>query len=223
MTISSEVATTLTRRSIVVLLLTGLIGALLLLSGCGGALTEEIWLRSGERWEIQATVSLGQSEYAMFGSDLEEGFAELEQGAPAKGVSVDWSRREDSDGRVTYTIRMEGQGLDKLNEVAFEGDATISKDASGHIHLTWLPASMSALGIYTLTIHGGSIISNNADEETSSSATWHNPSGPIELEITERRSPIVPLLAAGMACICVTGLVIAGGALVLVLLRRKKQ
>ncbi len=117
---------------------------------------------------------------------------------------------------------MEGQGLDKLNGATFDGEANLTKDDSGHIHLVWTPTSMAMLRSYTLTIHGGEIISSNANEEADGSATWHNPSR-VQVELTKGGIPIAAILAVGIACACLLGLVIVGGVVVFVLLQRKKS
>lgn len=217
-----KILTTRSRFWMTMLGFAALVVLALLLSGCGGAVTEEIWLNGGERWEVDLTFSLTESEHSMLqGSlDQEDEWDELVEEAKEEGISLDWDRREEEDGGVTYIVTMEGQGLDKLNEATFDGEADLRKDEAGHIHLAWTPTSTSMLRSYSLTIHGGEIISSNADEETDDSVTWHNPSR-VQVELTEDGSPMVAILAVGMACACLAGLVVIGGVVGFVLLRRR--
>lgn len=220
-----EIPTTRSHRPMAVLYLVAFVVLVLLLSGCsGGAVTEEIWLNSGERWKVDLTLSLTSSERSMLDGafDQEDDWDKLVEDAEAEGVSIDWRQREDPGGGVTYIVSAEGQGLDKLNGASFDGEASLTKDDSGHIHLTWIPTSMAMLRSYALTIHGGEIISSNANEETESSATWYNPSR-VQVELTEGGVSVDAILAVGMACACLLGLVIIGGVVVFVLLQRQRS
>jgi hypothetical protein len=206
-----------------VLRLAAMILLVLSVSGCGGAVTEEIWLKGGERWKVNLALSLNDSERSIMEGSLEQqDWEELVEEARAADISLDWSQREDSEGGLTYSVSMEGRGLDKLNEATFDGAATITKDESDHIHLDWRPRSTATLRSYTLTIHGGKIISSNADEETKNAATWHNPAR-VQVEMKEGGAPIPTIMAVWVACACLAGLLVAGGVFVFVLVRQRKS
>jgi len=215
LTVSSHSAAT----SLIAILLV----SALLLSGCAGVVTEEVWVSQGEQWKVEITLSLTQAEREMFGEELERIFEQATAEAE-EDIAVDWSEREQPDGGVTYTFTIQGSGLESLNEAAFDGEATLTKDEVGHIHLAWVPMISRSLRDYTLTIHGGRILSSNADEETASSATWHNPMGRIEVEFTESGWPIAEVVGIGLACACLLGLVAGGaGVTALLLMHGKRQ
>lgn len=206
------------------LIVVSLLGALLL-SGCGGAVAQEVWLNGGGKWEARIALTLNPDERTLMGSDLEEMFEKAAQEAEGSGDSFEWSQSEGDDGSVTYDIKSSGSGLDALNQEMFDDDATIYKDEQGHVHIRWNPYSTtSAFRKYALTIHGGKIISSNADEETKDSVTWYNPSGRIEVEMTEKSNLMGILIGSGGACACIAALVvIVGGAGVFLVSQRKKQ
>lgn len=208
------------------LLIKGLMVALLalILTGCGGEVTEEIWLQRNERWKAELTFTLNANERELLESDMTESdLDELVEEAASQGISLDWDRHEEPDGGVSYNLRMSGQGWDQLNENCFDGQATVRQDDEGHIYISWNPSSMSyGLREFTLTIHGGEIISSNSNSTTDNSATWRNPSW-VEVELTESGFPFAGILAIGGACTCLLGLLAAGGLGFFLLLRRQQS
>jgi hypothetical protein len=201
----------------------GLLLAVLLAACSGGEVTEEIWLQGNERWKVNLTLTLNAAELQTVGDTFESGWDELVAQADAEGISIDWSQREESDGSVSYLVNMRGQGWDSLNEASFDGDAMIRKDEAGHVHIAWNAASTTALvRDYTLTIHGGKIVSSNASSTTNNSATWRKPAR-IEVELTEGGFPFVGILAVGMAVVLLLGLVVVGGGGLFWLSRRQQS
>ena len=205
-----------------ILLALGLVAAGALLSGCMGAATEDIWLDGGERWRVELALSLSEEERALMEGDISE--EDLEDLAEELGedITFRWDQRENPDGGITYSFFVAGKGFDNLREVALDQGASIYQDESDHVHISWYPSSASSFRSYTLTIHGGEIVSSNADEETSNSATWHNPTGRVQIELTEGGSALTAILATGFACVCLTTLMTGGVALVIALLRNQR-
>ena len=201
---------------------------LLILNGCySGEFTEEIWLQGNERWKADVTLTLNADEHAQLEDELDESdLNKLIEDAASEGVSLEVSQHEEPEGGISYLIKMSGQELDTLNENCFNGDARISKDDNDHIHISWDADSMRysydlSFREMNLILHGGKIISSNADTTTDNAATWYNPSQ-VQVELTEGGFPFAKILAVGMTISFLMGSLVLGG-VGLFLLWRKQQ
>jgi hypothetical protein len=200
----------------------GLLLPLILLTACGGGeVTEEIRLLGNERWKADLTLTLNAAERQGLGDDFEQGWDDLVARAAEDGVKLNWRRRQEQDGGVSYVITMRGRGWDSLNEACFDGKATITRDTAGHVRIAWNAASTtSRVRAYRLTIHGGPVASSNASSFTNNSATWQNPSR-VEVQLREGGFPFTELLALAIAGAYLVALLIFGGGGLLLLARRQ--
>lgn len=154
---------------------------LLILSGCyGGEVNEEIWLNGNGRWKADLRFTLNADERELLKSELADAnWDELVEAAASEDVSLKVSQHEEPDGGISYLMKISGQGLHELNENCFNGEAIIRKDDDGRIHISWDTGSSEYVYILreiNLIIHGGEIISSNANTMEDDSASWHNPS-----------------------------------------------
>lgn len=146
-----------------------------LLVGCtSGELREEIWLTTLDVWQVRIVWVFDQSEQSALTAISPE-IDQRCQKAPEWGIRCWWKQQETLEGGTVIVITAMGRGLRNLNLAAFDGKALLTRDENG---LIWLKASppVEKLRYYSLTLHVGPIIESNADQQTSFTAIWENPS-----------------------------------------------
>jgi hypothetical protein len=164
---------------------------LLLLTGCGADIDQSVTFYRGEAWETDMSFSIDAETLALF-SDPAELEAELDnavQEAESRGAKASWdSRRQDTT--LIYTIHVKGNGLEMLNDIAFDSRAQLSVselDGKRQIFISY-PVRNDFLSAnqYTLTINAGEIISTNGREIKKGTVQWTNPSGRVEAVLTAK-------------------------------------
>ena len=143
-----------------------------------------------------------------------------------QGVEASWGSRGLPWGTLRYTVTVEGQGWEKLQEITPSVfDLSVSESEEGEVHLTMRSTAMERglgnLVPFTFQLRGGRILSSNADNVSGGTATWHGPSGLVEAVVTPapERDLALPLLV-GTAVLLVAG---AMGAAVSVYYRRRAR
>lgn len=198
----------------------------LVLSGCyGGAVREEIWLKSNDRWESETTFTLTADEREMFEAEMgETDFKDLIESESPEDVSIKFSEREEPDGGISYVIKTSGRGLSTLNENCFGGEATIRKNNEGHISISWTPSPdyIYAFREMAIVIHGNEIISSNANTMEDDTATWQNPSR-VDVQVDASGFPIIKVLAIGGMILLMLGLLIFGGGGLFLIVRKQRS
>ncbi|GFP40378.1 hypothetical protein HKBW3S47_02074 [Candidatus Hakubella thermalkaliphila] len=102
----------------------------------------------------------------------------------APDVEVSWDKKNEGQN-VVYHVTAEGEGREKLNRFAFDGNASITRE-DGKIYFTFSIPWEAGLVVSSLTLRGGKIISSNADKQTDGSAIWYRPTGTVEAVLTEK-------------------------------------
>ena len=185
----------------------------------------EVTFYKGERWQTIMEVYLLPATVSMMGGEagLE---AEMETSMPeveSEEVEFSWEKERHEDGGVTYRFTMKGEGWDNLNEGVFDGQATITRDESGQVHLSYYTMGDIGFTRTVLRLRGGKIISSNADRIEGDTAVWIDPSR-VEVVLTEKSSfglnNILPM-AVGGGCCLILGIAVLGG-LALFLWQRKR-
>lgn len=196
---------------------------MMVLTGCyGGAVKEEIWLKGNERWESEITLTLTAEEREIFESQIGDWENLIESNA-VEDVSFRVREYEEPDGGISYVVKMSGRGLGIMNTQCFDGQARIRQDDEGNVSISWTPDSQYTyvLREMTVVIHGGEIISSNANTIEHGVATWHNPTH-VEVTVAEGGFPIVGILVIGMGFLFLLGFVVFGGIGFLLLLRKQQ-
>jgi hypothetical protein len=228
-----------------------LVGLVLLLTGCS---TEtEVRLYEDEEWVVVNTVTLnlallpqvGVGGSIIPGIGLEIGIdtgawsetlldASLNQIVAeyrAQGVEASWSKRPAGGGEMAYTIRLEGTGWDRLQNVALSGmnmyasvvnlgddrvqfslQMPVGETAEGMEFLNYLAQS-------TFHLRGSRIVSSNAHEVRGGRATWYNPQSITAVVTPARRFDFSnPWVIGGTAVV-----VVAAGAVITILLLSQRS
>ncbi len=197
----------------------GIVGLLamvvVLLSGCID-IRQEITLKADEQWEAHMLITFPASIVEQMGEEelgnQEESFAQAEEEAKAQGVDAKMEMRREDNGDVVFDITMSGQGWALLNETMFNNAATLS-ETDGRISLRYDAGEMSSFaemgGSYVFVLNAGRIHSSNAGEVRGGTATWENPTSPIEAEVSAGGG-------GGGSVGLIIGLVVAGVVLVAV-------
>jgi predicted enzyme related to lactoylglutathione lyase len=199
------------------------IATLLLLAGCG-TMDTEVTFYKGERWQTIMEVYLLPATVSMMGGEasLE---AEMERSMPEvedEEVEFSWEKERHEDGGVTYRFTIKGEGWDQLNEGVFDGRATITRDESGQVHLSYYTMGDIGFTRTVMRLRGGKIISSNADRVEGDTAVWIDPSR-VEVVLTEKSSFGLgnTLLIAVGGSFCLVLVIVLGG-LALFLWQRKR-
>ena len=195
----------------------GLVLVVFVLSGCG-VLRNDITFQQGGRWRFTERVTIPAQMVSMYGGEagLESALQE-QAGSDSQELLKSVKIERGSDGSLTYVLNGEGEGVDDLNQKAFEGSATITRSPAGQIAFSYAP--VMGVQSYSLSIKGGKILSSNADEVKGNTAIWHDlvRSGTAEVVLLEPSGPEIPWgLLGGGAVLLLVALV----ALILVSRRR---
>ncbi|MBC7265160.1 MAG: hypothetical protein H5T64_12510 [Chloroflexi bacterium] len=153
--------------------------ALLALTGCVGYVEAHITFYPQEEWKAEVRLSFTAQQVMQLGGEQaieaslrEQAATKLKEG----DVRYTWKKEPQRDGGITYIVSIEGRGLQKLNETAFSGMATIYVDESSRerrVVFSAMPAGLLG-GTVSLRLTGGKIISSNADELKGNTAIWYN-------------------------------------------------
>ncbi|HMQ53027.1 MAG TPA: hypothetical protein PKE64_27115 [Anaerolineae bacterium] len=182
-----------------------------LLAGCLNLQTN-IALHGQDEWhgvmamqfapEFVEMMEQGDSQTSTDTAELEEMLAHAQSAADRSDLNVTFDEVKGEDGSLNYLLQAEGQTLQSLNEVFFEGKADISvTEVNGQRQITiradmaedsdQAPSTpediemMKAFGLgVTVRISGGEIISSNASRVEGNTAIWDFPTT-IEVTLTE--------------------------------------
>jgi len=203
---------TLSRLSILTLAF-----AALLLTGCLSVQTN-VALHGQGQWHGVQAITLsedfvqlmesegGSSELTTDTEGLDEWLDQAQDAAAQDNLNVSFNEVRGDDGSLSYILQADGQQLDTLNQVLFQGQAEISVnevDGQRQITIVYDPTEaegedvptpaeqemsaemMQAFGISMFfRITGGQIISHNADRVEGSTAIWETPRQ-VEVTLTE--------------------------------------
>ncbi len=205
------------RNSLLLLLLASLT---LLLAACMADIDQTITFLADERWEVNLLIAFPAEVAPLAAGSVDSELTTLEQSIESQGGALDWERRDDENGNLTYTVDASGQGYDMLRDVV--GDvqvATETRNGERVIAFTYLPGSdLELASSYTMTLVGGEIISSNGIETGRGQVQWQNPAGTMEAVLTEQSA-----LGANWLLPALIGLVVLAlvGAAVFLLSRRR--
>lgn len=186
---------------------------------------ETITLSGEEKWIAETRLSVTPADISSAGgegtADADVQQAEQPMLDQARGLNVTVQQRKEhgSDGSLVYVYTSQGQGLDVLNKVLYQGNAKIQKAGSSsrsQVHFEYAPCGRLA-GTYALHLKTGKILGGNADESSGGQATWRDlvKSGTARADVD---------MAADMLLWWIGGLigvVVALGGLGFVLVRRR--
>ncbi|GEM_PF-1546208 len=197
--------------------MTGLGLMAFILTACG-TVRNDIAFQQGGRWKFTERVTIPAQIVSMYGG--QQGLeSALQQQAASQG-SEDLIKsakvERGSDGSLTYVVSGEGEGVDVLNQKAFEGSATITRSPEGQIALSYSP--VMGVQSYSLSIKGGQIVHSNADEVKGNTAIWYDlvRSGTAGIVLLEPTGPEIPVGLLG------GGAVLLVAAVALILLSRRR-
>lgn len=139
-----------------------------------GEIREEIWLAPLDVWQVKIIWVLNPSERASVFAEIDSHVGQRCQSANVQGLYCRLRHQDTLEGGVVTTITVVGRGLGELNLAAFDGQALLTRDESGHIILKASPP-VRQLRYYGLTLHTGPIIESNAGRQTLFTAIWENP------------------------------------------------
>lgn len=117
------------RRSSHFALLCGFVtslGLVLLLTACG-SIEQDVTFYSNERWKAETSVGLSSEQIVMAGgpAKIETVLKEEQASAEAAGANYRWKREKGDDGNLYYVVNASGEGYGLLNQLVFDGDASI--------------------------------------------------------------------------------------------------
>lgn len=189
-----------------------LMGLVFLMAGCGGNLDQTVKLYANEGWETNIELQIPVELLAFTGSTAEVE-AEMERQATIwreQGARVSW-KSHNEDGKLIYTFDVKGDGHDLLNNIAFDGNATLQiVELNGRRQIQFQHFAsrglFSDLEGYTLTLVGGEIISSNGQQLNKGTVQWVNPMGRMEAMLIEKNRTV-----SGVIWVLLLGLVAVGG------------
>lgn len=192
-----------------------LISFALILAGCGRVDVITDFYR-GENWEAVIDVSFSLQALSMLGgspAEIESQLDEMVIDAKSEGVRASWEKTQTKDAMV-YTVKMKGQGLDKLSEAAFDGEAEIRAEKDGGqrvIHFSHYVDPGLGFESQTITLRGGEIIDGNGRLVDKRTMIWRDAAGRIEATLTERsRLGVGSILGILAVVVFTTGLAVGG-------------
>jgi hypothetical protein len=174
----------------------------------------EVTFYKGEEWECSVRVIVPPE--AMETGLIEEVFeseirAYLQEKAP--DVKASW-RKEQEGQKMVYYATFEGKGWAKLNELAFNGNASITR-RKGMVRIIYPISHLEAMLTRSLMLKGGKIVYSNADKVTDGNAIWYHPAGTVEAVLTEKGR-----FNWLLVFLVLLGISLAGGVVFLMLKRR---
>ncbi len=197
----------------------------LLLSSCA-TVREELTLKPDEEWNVRMSMLIPASTVSLIGADqITSQQSEWEKQAKeweVKGVTASLETKTEKNGDVTYSVVMSGKGLALLSETAFSGESILTPADKGRYNFHADAGDLSSLtqagGSFTFVLKAGSIRSSNATTVKGNTATWENPTAPMEAEVTLSGSSSGLLI--GLIVVVVLAVIVA--ALVLLYRRGRK-
>lgn len=198
-------------------------GLTLFLSACGGDVREEVTIRPGERWKVEARFALSPDELMLIGDTAEIDARLDEQGndPEAAATNYTWSKEPTDDGGVVYIVEYSGKGLQSLNSAAFDDLATFSPMTYGDkdaIYFAFNPSgSFGDVAYYELVLHTGEVFDTNGELLDEGVVRWVGAYQNMEAVVRLSKG-IDPLWIAGLAA-----LIIAIAAATLLIRRRQQE
>lgn len=169
-----------------------LIAVTFILVGCGADIDRRVTFYRDEAWKAEMEIRFPADLVALLAASPESLEAEIAQQVAeweAEGAQVKWnSSREDAT--LIYTFEVESEGLELLNEIVFEDNATITAtevDGRRQINFSYF-GSRNLVGANndTLTLQGGEIISSNGEKLNNGTVQWANANGRMNAVLTEK-------------------------------------
>lgn len=161
-----------------------------LLSGCGAAIDRDITFYGDEVWEAEMRIGIPNEILAIYGTpdaldvEMRKEVAKMEQ----LGAKASWKRSRE-DYAYQYTISLEGDGFDLLNDIVFDGSANIYEaevDGRQTIYFTnVMTPDILGASQNVITIHAGEILESNGVVE-GGTVQWANPMGTINATFTPK-------------------------------------
>jgi hypothetical protein len=188
-----------------------LLTAVTFLAACGGAVDQSVTFFKNEAWEAETKLSLPGELVALTGAgEIERQVEDQARKWRAQGANVSWKSSRDGSTLI-YTFELRGQGFNVLSATVFDGEAAIQVQQSGNqrrIHFSRQVSRgiLDELTGYSLTLHGGEIVSGNGRQLNRGSMEWVNPSGRMEAVLTEKgRLSLTILFFPGLALALLAG------------------
>ncbi len=144
----------------------------LLVSACG-AVEQEVTILKNEKWRAETRLILDEQTLVMVNlADVEQRLEEAQAQAVALGADFQWKKQVNDDGSVTYLMNMSGTGYDLLNQIVFDGAATIQQvDEDGATELAFFPSF--DVSDYALTLHVGEVLETNGTISNKGDVSWN--------------------------------------------------
>ncbi len=146
--------------------------AVFLLSACG-SIEQDVTILKNEKWRAETRLILDEQTLVMVDlADVEQKLDEAQAQAVALGADFQWKKQVNDDGGVTYLMNMSGTGYDLLNQIVFDGAATIQQvDADGVTELSFFPSF--DVSDYALTLHVGDVLETNGTISSKGEVSWN--------------------------------------------------
>ena len=182
-----------------------------LLSACGAILETDLTVYVDERYAITMTITAPTDAIALMGgpaaltSQLDQFVTE----AKAQGAQAKWYQgKAKQAGSTVYVIEMSGKGFQsKLIQDTFRL-TWVDYQVRKAVRFVMSPQSLSSgMGLGSITLHAGEVLSSNGKKIGSDSVRWENPIGGMQAVVIPKGQTSALLIAA----ILVVLLVLAAG------------
>ena len=178
-------------------------------------LDQHVTIRQNERWDATMLMSIGAQNLSLIGGEAVVS-QEIEKSVAiwrSQGAPVDWPSRNEGERHI-YEPAVSGQGYDLLNQLVFDGHATISSSDVGEETLVSfiLPAfaTVNLGGQYSPILEGGRILDTNG-RRAENTVEWADPTSSLSVlqaELVPKSSPNT--LGLGLVALGLVLLIIAG-------------
>jgi hypothetical protein len=176
----------------------------LFLAGCGADIDRHVTFYRDEAWRAEMEIAFPVEMLALLASSPESFEADIAKQVAdweADGAQVNWnSRRQETT--LIYTFNIEGEGLELLNTIAFEGDATLTAmeiNGQRQIQFSYFSSGdLTGANTNTVTLQGGDILSSNGTEIDKGTVQWVNANGRMEAVLTEKSGSGLGMLLIGL-------------------------
>lgn len=198
--------------------LTGKTGVLLvviifsfLMSACG-IIDQDVTVYEDENWKAETRVGLTPEELSMMGeSEIVSRLNRQQSTAQAAGTNYQWNRKKGDDNRIYYIVTASGSGYDLLNQLVFDGDATIGTinyDGQEAIQFTY--TSSYELAHYGLQLSTGEVLESNGVQSGKGQVSWEGAGRTMQAVFSPKSAINWPLVI-----IITVVIIVLGGALIL--------
>lgn len=155
---------------------------LLLLTACGMRVDQTVTFYDDQSWEAEIVVAVPPELMALSGgaaAELDAEIARLAEEMETAGARVSYETQQE-DGRQSYHIVVEGNGIDVLQQIAFEDADIRVRSVDGQQRVEFAMLVPYNLNIGTITLIGDEIVSSNGRVVEKGKVQWTNTSGRIE-------------------------------------------